>query len=55
MNEHDRAELPALFALQFRVTGDPYHEPSARDARRRILDFFGAHLGTAGQRPSTTT
>ena len=21
-----------------------YHEPSARDARRRILDFFDAHL-----------
>jgi carboxymethylenebutenolidase len=45
LNDHDRADLPALFALQFRVTGNPYHEPSARDARRRILDFFGAHLG----------
>ena len=33
-----------LFAVLFRLTGDPYHEPSARDARRRILDFFGAHL-----------
>jgi len=46
MNDHDRAELPKLFALQFRLTGEPYHEPSARDARRRILEFFGAHLRT---------
>ena len=45
MNDHDRAELPALFALQFRVTGDPYRDASTRDARRRILDFFGRHLG----------
>jgi carboxymethylenebutenolidase len=44
MNDHDRAELPKLFALQFRVTGDPYRESSTRDARRRILDFFGSHL-----------
>ena len=46
LNDHDRAELPALFPLLFRLTGDPYHEPSARDARRRILDFFRAHLGS---------
>ena len=44
MNDHDRAELPKLFALQFRVTGDPFSEPSTADARRRILDFFGRHL-----------
>lgn len=44
LNNHNRADLPALFAVQFRVTGNPYNEPSARDARRRILDFFGAHL-----------
>ena len=44
MNDHDRADLPALFAVQFRVTGNPYHEPSALDARRRILDFFESHL-----------
>ena len=54
LNDHDRAELPALFAVQFRLTGNPYHEPSARDARRRILEFFGAHLQTPDQRPSTT-
>jgi carboxymethylenebutenolidase len=44
MNDHDPADLPALIAVQFRLTGNPYHEPSTRDARRRILDFFGRHL-----------
>jgi carboxymethylenebutenolidase len=44
MNDHDRADLPALLALQFRVTGNPYHDLSARDARRRIVDFFDRHL-----------
>ena len=44
MNDHDPADLPALFAVQFRLTGNPYHEPSAQDARRRILEFFGRHL-----------
>jgi carboxymethylenebutenolidase len=44
MNDHESADLPALFAVQFRLAGNPYHEPSAQDARRRILDFFGRHL-----------
>jgi carboxymethylenebutenolidase len=44
MNDHDPADLPALFAVQFRLAGNPFHEPSAQDARRRILDFFGRHL-----------
>ena len=44
LNDHDRADLPALFALQVRVTGNPYHEPSAADARRRIVEFFDSHL-----------
>ena len=49
LNDHDPADLPALFALQFRLTGNPYHEPSARDARRRILAFFARHLGATGR------
>ena len=53
MNDHDRADLPALFALQFRLTGNPYHEPSAQDARRRILDFFARHLSATGGDDST--
>jgi carboxymethylenebutenolidase len=44
MNDHDPADLPALFAVQFRFAGNPFHEPSAQDARRRIVEFFGRHL-----------
>jgi carboxymethylenebutenolidase len=44
MNDHDKADLPALFAVQFRLMGNPYDEPSTQDARRRIIDFFGRHL-----------
>jgi carboxymethylenebutenolidase len=46
MNAHDRADLPMLFALQFRVTGDPFRAAATEDARRRILDFFAGHLGS---------
>lgn len=55
MNDHDRAELPALFALQFRVTGDPYRDGSTRDARRRIVDFFDRHLSTSPPPPGDPT
>ena len=44
MNDHDRTELPFLLALQFRVSGNPFHAPSDEDARRRILEFFSRHL-----------
>jgi hypothetical protein len=27
-----------------KLTGQGYHEPSAIDARRRIVSFFDAHL-----------
>jgi carboxymethylenebutenolidase len=53
MNDHDPADLPALFAVQVRVTGNPYHEPSTQDARRRILDFFARHLSAPGGDDST--
>jgi hypothetical protein len=26
------------------ISGTRYHEPSARDARRRIVSFFGRYL-----------
>jgi carboxymethylenebutenolidase len=44
LNDHVPAELPRLFALQFRLTGNPYDAAAAADARRRILAFFDAHL-----------
>lgn len=44
MNDHDAADLPALLAVLTSFTGNPYDEPSARDARRRIEEFFERHL-----------
>jgi carboxymethylenebutenolidase len=54
MNDHDLSDLPTLFAVQFRLTGNPYHEPSAQDARRRILAFFARHLSVPGGDDSTS-
>jgi carboxymethylenebutenolidase len=34
---------PLLVVLNM-VSGTRYHEPSARDARRRIVAFFDRHL-----------
>jgi carboxymethylenebutenolidase len=52
LNDHDPADVPALFAVLGRFTGPSYHEPSARDARARIIEFFNEHLRpTPDQRP----
>lgn len=40
MNRHDTV----LFAVMGRLMGAGYHEESANDARRRIVEFFKAHL-----------
>lgn len=42
LNQHDSI----LFAVSGRLMGGGYHEPSARDARTRIAEFFGRHLGS---------
>ena len=39
LNDHHNV----LFKL-LRIVGMGYHDPSARDARRRIVSFFNAHL-----------
>jgi carboxymethylenebutenolidase len=39
LNDH----RDAMFRMM-RIAGIGYHEPSARDARRRIISFFDAHL-----------
>jgi carboxymethylenebutenolidase len=44
LNDHDSADSPVLFAALGRLTGSQFHEPSAIDARRRIVDFFDQHL-----------
>jgi carboxymethylenebutenolidase len=44
LNDHDPADIPALAKPLLKLTGMRYHDPSAQDARRRILEFFDAHL-----------
>ena len=44
LNDHDPAELPHWVKLVAKLSAAGYHEPSARDARRRIITFFDAHL-----------
>ena len=44
LNNHDRTDVSTLFVVMGKITGARYHEPSAQDARRRIISFFDAHL-----------
>ena len=44
LNDHDPADLPALMAVMGKMTGSSFHEPSARDARARIIGFFDQNL-----------
>jgi carboxymethylenebutenolidase len=45
--EGSDAALPRFFAVVGRIVGGGYHEPSATDARRRIVSFFDRHLKPA--------
>jgi carboxymethylenebutenolidase len=44
MNEHDPADQTLLLVALAKLSGTHYHEPSARDARARIIAFFDRHL-----------
>ena len=44
INDHDPADLSWFMTAITRLSGSAYHEPSALDARRRIIAFFGEHL-----------
>jgi carboxymethylenebutenolidase len=44
LNDHDPAELPIWVKALAKLSAASYHEPSARDARRRIVAFFDTHL-----------
>ena len=44
LNDHDPAQLPLWVKVIAKLTAAGFHEPSARDARRRIVDFFDRHL-----------
>jgi carboxymethylenebutenolidase len=47
LNDHDPTDLGRVMATMFKASGSVYHEPSATDARRRILAFFDEHLRDA--------
>jgi carboxymethylenebutenolidase len=44
LNDHDPAQLPLWVKAIAKLAAASFHEPSARDARRRIIEFFDAHL-----------
>jgi carboxymethylenebutenolidase len=44
LNDHEPAELPLWVRALAKLVNARYHEASARDARRRIIDFFDTHL-----------
>jgi carboxymethylenebutenolidase len=44
LNDHDPAGLPMWVQAIAKLTAAGYHEPSASDARRRIVAFFRTHL-----------
>ncbi len=44
LNDHDPADASRLMIVLARLSRSAYHEPSARDARRRIIAFFDEHL-----------
>jgi carboxymethylenebutenolidase len=48
LNDHDPTELPLLVKAIAKLANASYDEPSARDARARIVAFFRAHLGEGG-------
>jgi carboxymethylenebutenolidase len=45
LNDHEPGELPLWVKALAKLVNARYHEPSARDARRRIIAFFDIHLG----------
>jgi len=44
LNDHDLKEVPLLGIVMGKLMGSGYHEPSAQDARRRIIAFFNTYL-----------
>lgn len=45
LNNHGaEGKMPPMMAVMEKLAGAGWHEESARDARRRIIGFFGEHL-----------
>jgi carboxymethylenebutenolidase len=47
LNDHRGVSARIVFTALGPLLGPGYHEPSAQDARRRILAFFDRHLKAA--------
>ncbi|MBC9715914.1 dienelactone hydrolase family protein [Streptomyces sp. TRM66268-LWL] len=46
LNNHPPSDMTPLTMMLSKISGTRFHEPSARDAKRRIAAFFHAHLGS---------
>ena len=44
LNDHPPQDMPPLTVLLTKLSGTRYHDPSARDARRRIIAVLDRHL-----------
>ena len=44
LNDHPPADRTPLLVVLNKISGTRFHEPSARDARGRIVAFFDTHL-----------
>jgi carboxymethylenebutenolidase len=44
LNNHPPADMTPLTVVLSKISGTRYHQPSAQDARRRIIAFFDRHL-----------
>jgi carboxymethylenebutenolidase len=44
LNDHPPEDMTPLLVVLNRISGTRFHEPSAQDARRRIVAFFDRHL-----------
>jgi carboxymethylenebutenolidase len=51
LNDHVATDVPVVMRVMFKLAGVGYHEPSAQDARSRILAFFATHLNSEPSRP----
>jgi len=47
LDQHDPGEVPMLVTVLGKFFSMGYHEPTAKDARRRIVAFFDQHLKAA--------
>jgi carboxymethylenebutenolidase len=47
LNDHRPDEIPAVFRVLNKVSGSPYDENAASDAKARIIRFFNEHLAEA--------